>query len=279
LWDAHRKHYGKDGDPVLVWQAATRVMNPSVPQSVIDAALESDPSAAAAEYLARFRTDVESFVSRDVVDAAVVPGRQELPRVEGVRYVGFVDPSGGSSDAMTLAIAHLEGARAVLDLIRERRPPFSPDDVVNEFSALLKAYGVGTVRGDRYGGLWPRERFAVHGVEYVTADRPKSDLYRDLLPTLNSGRVELLDHPRLLAQLCGLERRTARCGRDSIDHAPSAHDDVANAVAGAIVTAVRTVDHNAMTFWPAIYSGTPRRIPGGGAEPRPLTDWSVPLSW
>jgi hypothetical protein len=69
--------------------------------------------------------------------------------------------------------------------------------VVNEFSALLKAYGVGTVRGDRYGGLWPRERFAVHSVEYRTADKPKSDLYRDLLPTLNSGRVELPDHPRL----------------------------------------------------------------------------------
>jgi hypothetical protein len=30
-------------------------------------------------------------------------------------------------------------------------------------------------------------------------------------------------------------RRTARGGRDSIDHAPGAHDDVANAVAGALV--------------------------------------------
>jgi hypothetical protein len=29
-----------------------------------------------------------------------------------------------------------------------------------------------------------------------------------------------------------LERRTARSGKDSIDHAPNGHDDVANAVAG-----------------------------------------------
>ena len=29
---------------------------------------------------------------------------------------------------------------------------------------------------------------------------------------LNARRVELLDLPRLSAQLCGLERRTARCG-------------------------------------------------------------------
>jgi hypothetical protein len=36
LWDAHRRHFGKDGDPILVWQAPTRTMNPTVPQSIID---------------------------------------------------------------------------------------------------------------------------------------------------------------------------------------------------------------------------------------------------
>src|SRR6516162_7305236 len=65
------------------------------------------------------------------------------------------------------------------------------------------------------------------------APSPKSSLYTNLLPLLNSNRIELLDHPRLAAQLCGLERRTARGGRDSIDHAPAGHDDLANAVAGA----------------------------------------------
>src|SRR5262249_30548302 len=57
----------------------------------------------------------------------------------------------------------------------------------------------------------------------------KSDIYRELLPALNSGRVELLDVPRLVSQLTGLERRTSRGGRDSIDHAPGGHDDLANA--------------------------------------------------
>src|SRR5262245_16794000 len=37
---------------------------------------------------------------------------------------------------------------------------------------------------------------------------------------VNRGKVELLDVPPLVAQLCGLERRTARGGRDSIDHSP-----------------------------------------------------------
>jgi hypothetical protein len=60
-----------------------------------------------------------------------------------------------------------------------------------------------------------------------------------LLPGLMSGQVELLDHKRLVTQLVSLERRTARSGKDSVDHPPGAHDDVANAAAGAIVEALR----------------------------------------
>jgi hypothetical protein len=41
--------------------------------------------------------------------------------------------------------------------------------------------------------------------------------------------------------MVGLERRTARGGRDSIDHAPGAHDDLANAVAGALTLRRRRV--------------------------------------
>jgi hypothetical protein len=137
LWEAFRRWWGKGGVPALVWRAETRVMNPTVPQSVIDEAYENDPASAAAEYGAEFRTDVETFIAREVVDAAVVAGRHELSPIPGLSYVGFVDPSGGSADSMTLAIAHRDrNGHAVLDAVRERRPPFSPEAVVTEFSAL-----------------------------------------------------------------------------------------------------------------------------------------------
>ena len=54
LFDAYRKHFRKDNDPILVWQASTRTINPTVPQSVIDEAMERDPASAAAEYGAEF---------------------------------------------------------------------------------------------------------------------------------------------------------------------------------------------------------------------------------
>jgi hypothetical protein len=106
--------------------------------------------------------------------------------------------------------------------------------VVQEFSDLLKQYRVWTVYGDKYTGEFPRELFRKRGIQYTQASKPKSDIYLELLPAMNSRRVDLLDHPKLTNQLVSLERRTARGGKDSIDHAPGAHDDLANAVAGAI---------------------------------------------
>jgi hypothetical protein len=237
LWDTFRRHYGHDAPP-LVWRAATRVMNPTVPQQIIDEATERDPASAAAEYQAEFRSDIEAFVAREAIDAVTIANRRELLPEPGTAYLGFVDPSGGSADSMTLAIAHRSrDGIAVLDLIRERRPPFNPTAVVAEFAALLDDYRVHRVTGDHYAGEWPREQFRKHGIEYQTSEKNKSEIYLDTLPLINSGKVELLDNPRLMAQLCGLERRTSRAGKDTIDHGPGAHDDIANSAAGALLLA------------------------------------------
>jgi hypothetical protein len=132
---------------------------------------------------------------------------------------------------MTIAIAHREkDGTAVLDAIRERRPKYSPEDVTAEFATLAKSYRCTSVTGDRFAGEWPRERMRAHGVQYELAEKPKSDIYRDCLAALNSGKIELLDNQRHVAQICSPERRTARGGRDNIDHpsGPNWHDDLAN---------------------------------------------------
>src|SRR5262249_48642005 len=117
LYDAWKRFYGRDDAPVLVWRAPTRTMNPTFPQQTIDAALERDPASAASEYLAEFRTDVQAFVSRDAVEQCISHGVFERAPIEGIRYHAFVDPSGGSSDSMTLAIGHREKDVLVLDCV------------------------------------------------------------------------------------------------------------------------------------------------------------------
>jgi hypothetical protein len=237
LWENYDRYYGRTGGP-LIWKAATRVMNPTVPQAFIDAKYAEDPVAARAEYGAEFRVDVDAFLTREVLDDAVVREVRELPPMpQTIKYRAFVDPSGGSSDSMTLAIGHVdkESKRGVVDVVRERRPPFSPEAVVTEFAELLRLYRVFRVKGDHYGGEWPRERFRIAGIDYQVADKRKSDIYLEFLPLLNAGRVQLIDDRRLYDQLLTLERRTARGGHESIDHPPHAHDDLANVVAGVIV--------------------------------------------
>ena len=234
LWEAYEKNFGKETDE-LVWVGDSRSMNPTLSQKIIDRAYMKDPQAASAEFGAIFRSDLETFLTLEAIRGCVIAGRIELPPCATKSYYGFCDPSGGSADAFTLAVAHEERGVAVLDMLREVVPPFSPENVVAEFAQELKRYRISTVTGDAYAGEWPREQFAKRGVEYCVSERTRSEIYLELLPLLNSKQCVLLDDAKLIAQLVGLERRTARSGKDSVDHRPSSHDDLCNSAAGAVV--------------------------------------------
>ena len=208
---------------------------------MVDRAYERDAASASAEFGAEFRRDIEDYISIEAVNGCR-GASIERPPGHIRNYHGFVDPSGGSQDAFALGVGHYESNRdtVVCDCLREVTPPFSPEQVVQDFSRTLKSYHISKIIGDRFAGLWPVELFAKFGITYEQSAAPKSDLYRDLLPLLNSRRVELLDNAKLVSQLVGLERRTARGGRDSIDHSPGAHDDLANVLAGLCSIAVGT---------------------------------------
>ena len=273
LFNAYRKHHGDKGDPGrLVVKAPSIVMNPSLPQAEIDRAYADDPARAAAEYGAEFRQDIEAYVARDVLERLVTAGVVERSPEPTRKYNAFVDMSGGSSDSAALAIAHQDGVRVVLDAVRERKAPHSPESVATEFADLLKRYGLREVTGDAYAGLFPREAFQRYGITYRPAERTKSQLYVDLLPRLNSAEAVLLDVPAIIDQIAALERRTARGGRDSIDHPPNGHDDLANAVAGALTMAAKRI------LYPAVYSYSGRCLYDGNApipnQPN-APDWVV----
>jgi hypothetical protein len=255
LWRTYQKDFGAAGDPrVLVAQGSTRDFNPTLPQSVVDRALERDPAAASAEYLAEFRRDIESFVSLEAVRGCVAQAVLERAPQRGHAYQAFADPSGGSADSFTLCVGHYEYSRQtiVIDCLREQSPPFSPEATVEEMAGVLQTHNLRRVTGDAYAGIWPVEQFAKFGVVYEQSARAKSLLYQDLLPLINSRRIELLDAPRMLTQLLSLERRTLRGGRDSIDHPANGHDDLVNAVAGVASVLLSGSRYNlaALADWP-----------------------------
>lgn len=231
LWDTYKRHFGQPGR-VLVAQAPSRTLNPTLPMRVIEDAMKDDAARASAEYLAQFRSDIEAFLSLDQVAAAQRSKPLELPVQAGVRYVAFADPTGGGKDEYTLSIGHRERDRLVIDLVRGRKG--NPAAITADYAETLKAYGITRVSGDRYAGQWVPTEFSRHGITYAAAPGTRSELYASLAPALNSGAVELPPCDTLSKQLTALERRTTRGGRDQIDHPPGGHDDRANAVAGVV---------------------------------------------
>ena len=237
VWEGYTNNYGKDDDRTLLWKAASWTMNPSLSQRWIDDEYERDRAAAEAELGADFRSDLDTFVSREIVMSRVMAGRYELPPTSSNHYVGFCDPAGGGPDSFTLAISHREGSSAILDVIRDRRG--SPEAAVEEYAQLLRNYRITKVSSDNYAKCWPQEAFRRHGIQYEKSDKVRSEIYLAFLPLLNSARVELLDHKKMINELCCLERRTATSGRDSVNHPPrGGHDDCINSAAGAMVLAV-----------------------------------------
>jgi hypothetical protein len=74
------------------------------------------------------------YIWRETVDAVTMPDRHELPPEPGVTYAAFCDPSGGVSDSLTLAIAHLDrNAVYILDALL----PDGHDDLANAVAGVL----------------------------------------------------------------------------------------------------------------------------------------------
>ena len=217
-------------------------MNPLFSSEEIKRAFDEDGSSASVEYSAEFKKDSESYISADAIDAVTETDRLMRPPSKTTVYQAFIDTAGGAGgDSTAMAIGHVEEhsdlenpPTFVVDAIIERQPPFAPSETLTDFAKILKEYKVSKVVGDRYAGAFPAEAFSKAGVTFEATEHSKSNLYKAVLPLITSGRVELLDKPRLRNQLLNLERR-ATGGRETIDHHRGAHDDVANCVCGLLV--------------------------------------------
>lgn len=241
LWEKYKNHYGREGD-VLVWQADTRDMNDSpVIREWANDFFRDDPAKAKAEVGGQFRDDVASLMPEELVERCTLDLEKRDPQ-KGVQYVGFVDPAGGGgTDDFTLAIAHFDlmEQRAVLDLLVGWSPPFNFEDVVKEAAGHLSRYNCRGVTGDRFAGDIPPQSFRRNGIQFYVSERNRSEIYRALLPILNSDGAWLLRSAALKAQLTALERTISIRGQEFIDHPPDDHDDYANSAAAVIVLADR----------------------------------------
>jgi len=238
LHQKFKDHYGRAGD-VLVVKATSKMLNPTLDEAVIAQALIDDPAGAASEWLGEFRNDIGGWLPPEVIEAAIDVGVTVKPPRRDFKYVSFCDPSGGVNDSFACAIAHVENDIAILDCLVEVRAPFSSISATAQISETLKAYGLRSTTGDKYAAQWVVDAFAQCGIAYGHSERDRSAIYMDVMAAFTSGRVRLLDNPRMITQFKNLERRTSPIGKDRVDHPKNGKDDLSNATAGAVILAVQ----------------------------------------
>jgi Phage Terminase len=236
----HRDHFGADDDDVLVVQGGSGLFNPSLSDQTIAAQRAADPTAAGSEWDAEFRADIGAYLDDALIEAAIEHARPlELPPAgRSVHYKAFTDASGCvGNDSYTLAIGHKEngeGGRFVIDVLRGTTGQRDPQQVTEEYAALLKEYGIREIVGDYYSAGWVTSASQKCGVRYVKSALAKSDIYLECAPLFTRGLIRLPDHPKLIRELRLLERHAHRSGRDTIDHGKTGHDDYANACCGVL---------------------------------------------
>jgi hypothetical protein len=238
LFDSFKKYYGAAGPPeILVAYGTSRDANPSLSHEEIERELERDPVRNRAEYLSEWRDDTEGFIPREVVEACV-GDYVELPPQANLNYQCFIDTASGveAGDSFAIVIAHRLDDRAVVDVIREARPPFDFFEVVNTMLLpLCKTYRIYKVVGDNYAGELAKEPIRRAGISYELSEKHKTELYVDpFLPMLNARKILLPRHDRTINQIASLERSLQRSGREQVTHPIHGHDDCANAIAGSV---------------------------------------------
>jgi hypothetical protein len=251
-----KKHYKPDGSPrCLVAHGGTLDFNPSIEQSVIDAAYEEDAEAAEAEIGGKFRSPLSSYLTRAVIDRAIdrniIPQHRRLP---GVQYrIGLDMATGDGRDSMALCVAHKarDGDRdkVFVDELLEQRPPFAMRAVIKHVCSIARFWGCTEITGDQFGKGYI-SFFAEHGIRYVVSPLNTPEIYLHSRASWSADNVVLpvfeTTTERAVEQLLTLRRKVAPGGRETVDHIGSkhVHDDLAVAISVAIYLCT-PIDYNA----------------------------------
>jgi hypothetical protein len=114
---------GQPGNP---GRERRETFNPTIKQSVIDRAYEDDPAVAASEWGGKFRDDLESYVSPEVVDQCTEPNCTLRPYQPGIQYISHCDPSGIRRILFALRSATSKTAEAFLIVWSNISRPSAP---------------------------------------------------------------------------------------------------------------------------------------------------------
>jgi hypothetical protein len=210
----------------------------------LDGEFAADPEGARVEYGAEFLGGIGAFLDATNVFDCAIPGRQSLPPLEGVSYVGVCDPAfAAGGDSFAFAVAHLVGqgdsARVVIDRLeswRGKNSPLNSDVVLDEIAVMAHEYHLRELISDQFASVPLADGLRRRGVTMkaqALSNELKHDIFLTLKRLINLARIELPDRSDLSSELLSLELRPTPSGKPRIAAVGRRHDDLAMVVATA----------------------------------------------
>jgi hypothetical protein len=237
---------GELADAVAV-QAPTTDVNPTIDRETLAAEQARDPDGFKGEYLAEFTGSGAAFLDAERI-AGAVADRAELAPRNASNWIAGLDPA-FSSDPFGLAlVGHdpRERGRLVLGLAQAWKPTKTAsfedrrdveDSVLAEVAAVCTRYGARVVT-DQYAAPQVVERLRRAGLAVRTVPMTaisKTLAFGEVRARLNSGTLDLYEHPVLLAELRRLRTRYAAGSASVVNpRVGASHGDLAQALAIAV---------------------------------------------
>jgi hypothetical protein len=218
------------------WHATTAEMNPSIPASFLAEERAKDPPAFRREYEAEFDSGIGAVFEAELVRAAVRQ-RESLPPVSGRRYLVSIDPA-FTGDVFSALVGHAESdGRIVVDVVRgwhgSRGRPVQVDATLDEIAELAATYNRARALTDQFAAQPIRQGLTKRQLsieERPWTNESKIDAVAAVRRALYAGRLEIPNHPQLIAELVTLEQRPTPSGRPRIAAPDRSHDDYATAL-------------------------------------------------
>ena len=171
----------------FVWQLPSLEMNPTLQPSLLEQVRKNNEETFRREFLAEFTDQIAAWVVSDVLEACIVRGRMELPRVENAAYVAAIDPAFVHND-FALAVLHKTAdGPVVVDRVARwagtKQAPLGYEWVCGEIARIVKEYGIRYVSGDQFCAAVIKQHFdklGIHYHEHTFSTQTRADLFGNL---------------------------------------------------------------------------------------------------
>jgi hypothetical protein len=257
----------------LVVNAPTAAMqnpkfDPVAERKFLEKERAKDPEVFKREYLAKFISVVDGFLTPDLVVPCIDKGVKERTladlRKKSLKhhFVSVIDPAFRHDDFVYGIFHKDDDGTIVQDLLRVWSPDkkagvvLNPNDITTEIAKLNKEWGISVTYSDQYQleslqQLAQQKGFNIMGADFTKKSKPK--MYGSLKNLFRNKKIKLLDLPIVYSQLTRLQQKNSIGGTQIFVPAPG-KDDVASVISlGAEVaihlTPMRVQEKPEPTAW------------------------------